>query len=48
METIKEETNEHGTFVVHMDFAENHTLHVNKEIMQAHCTKQQATLSSSI
>jgi hypothetical protein len=27
-----------------MDFAENHTLFVNKEMMQAHGAKQQATL----
>ena len=44
IKTIKEEADEHGTIVVHMDFAENHTLLVNKEIMQAHWTKQQATL----
>ena len=27
-----------------MDFADNHTLLVNEEVMQAHRTKQQATL----
>jgi hypothetical protein len=41
---IKDKAVEDGTIVVHMDFTENHTLLVNKEIMQAHWTKQQATL----
>ena len=36
---VKDEAAEDGTIVVHMDFAENHTLLVNKEIMQAHWTK---------
>ena len=41
---IKDEAGEDGTILIHMDFAENHTLLVNKEMMQAHWEKQQATL----
>ncbi|CAF4632672.1 unnamed protein product, partial [Rotaria socialis] len=41
---IKDQADEHETIVVHMDFAENHTLLAQNEIMQAHWTNQQATL----
>ncbi|CAF1544967.1 unnamed protein product [Rotaria magnacalcarata] len=41
---IKDQADEHETIVVHMDFAENHTLLAQNEITQAHWTNQQATL----
>ena len=43
IKTIKDEADEYETIVVHMDFAENHTLLAQKEIMQAHWQNQQAT-----
>ena len=42
IKTIKDEADEYETIVVHMDFAENHTLLAQKEIMQAHWQNQQA------
>ena len=41
---IKERASEHETIVVNIDFAENHTLLNQKEIMQAHWTNTQAAL----
>lgn len=41
---IKERASESGTIIVNIDFAENHTLLNQKEIMQAHWTNTQAAL----
>ena len=41
---IKENAGENGTIIVNIDFAENHTLLKQNEIMQAHWTNPQAAL----
>lgn len=41
---IKEESSEEDTIVVHIDFAENHALVNQREIMQAHWSTPQATI----
>ena len=41
---IKDEAAEDGTIVVQMDFAENHTSLISKDMLQAHWAKKQATL----